>query len=498
MGSSTIQNELSDVAFSSKTARRKRRPQGEKVYLIPASRNPVVVFSIAALLLVLPFSGEGAASVGEYITGVVVGGVAISGIAFILRRLLGGYVSTLFLQALLVRLLVLALFYMVAGAPMKFSQFHISVNTLPVWDDDVHYVGAAGYLEDRSVSLPDLIGERYQFEIKTKVARIGIILRELKEIVGPSQVWVRVFHSLIGSVVVALFAYSLSGFFSPAATRLGLALCLLGPEFIQASVLLYKEVYVHLGTVLILCAMSTVSRSRRIDTRMLVFSGLGLLVLAWCRSQAFVVALPFLIVHVLVWRGRVSSSAALFFCLSAIFGVLLLLLLGVGAMSSDIETVIAETSGFQGQAFGWASSLSGFARLIHLPISFANPPPFLLHLYLFPEPGNYQWFRVVFRELRTLQWWIMLPWVLFGIYAFIFQRGRLGTFVLPYFCLWMVSAVAFTGTGPETVRYRDSFLPFAAFVAAGGYQYATRAQRFYFVTGTFVLMLALWAYMNLR
>ena len=466
--------------------------------ILDPSASPVLVIVALAIIWMVPYGPEGPGQSFVALEGSTLICALFGFTAIVLHLLCGRQYSAVFIQAAVVRLIVLAVFYSVAPEPITFPLFNINTPTLPVWDDDVHYVGAGQYIVETGIPASDIINENPSLPFAVKVARVGLFVSWTKSVFGDAQVWVRLVNIMLGSITALLVVLSLRGMVGPASQRFGAMLVVAGPEFIQSSILLYKEVYVHLSVAILLYGLWKVARDRDIRAPSVITAFLGLLAIWWCRQEVFMLAFGVTAVHffVFAWKGGQRYGARIAFGMLA--GILLMSVLNIGPKAEMMQAVLEETSAQQGMSFGWASSLSGPARLLHIPISFANPPPFLFHQYFMVDFGDYLWFKDVFRELRTVQWWWMMPWVAVGLLALWNRSGRLATFALPYLCVWFSAAIAFNGVGPEVVRYRDTFLPCAVILAMLGHDYAGKRYRRVIGASTIAFLFGIWVFMNVR
>lgn len=475
----------------------KKDPLGLRAVLSPAT-SPLLLILIFVAVWLIPYGVEGP---GDYFTsmqGSTLVSALYGGTALVLHLFCGRQYSAVFIQAAAVRLVVLAVFYVVAPEPLTFPAFNINSLTLPVWDDDVHYVGAGQYILDASVPATDLIFESPTLPFALKVAHVGLLVSWIKMVFGDAQVWVRLMHVWLGSMCALVALLSMRGLVGPASQRLGALLVVAGPEFVQSSILLYKEVYVHLSVSILLYGLWQVARDRELRTQSMLVAFAGLACIWWSRQEVFLLSLGVTAVHFFVFTWKGGSQYGPRIALAVVSTIVLMSIFNIGPKRDMMESVLLETTYQQGTSFGWAAGLTGPARLFHVPLSFANPPPFLLHQYVAWDIGNYVWFRDFFRELRTVQWWWMAPWIAFGLLAIWKRRNRLATFVLPYLCVWFSAAIAFNGVGPEVVRYRDTFLPSAVMLAMVGHEFAGR--RFQKITTpiTIMVVFAIWLFMNAR
>lgn len=475
----------------------KKDPLGLRAVLSPAT-SPLLLLLVFVVLWVAPYGIEGP---GDYFTamqGSTVLSAVYGAIALGLHLFCGRQYSAVFIQAAAIRLAVLGVFYLVAPESFTFPLFNINTSTMPIWDDDVHYVGAGQYIVDFGVPAGEVVFENPTLPFALKVAHVGLLISWIKLIFGEAQVWVRLVHVLLGSVTALVVLLSLRRLVGPASQRFGALLVVFGPEFIQSSILLYKEVYVHLSTAILLYGLWQVAQDREIRPRSAATALVGLACIWWCRQEVFLLSLGVTAVHffVFTWKGGAQYGSRI--ALGIVATVVIMSIFNFGPKKDMMESVLQDTTLQQGASFGWAAGLTGPARLFHLPLSFANPPPFLLHQYVAWDLKDYSWFKDVFRELRTVQWWWMAPWIAFGLVAVWDRKSRLATFVLPYICVWFSAAIAFNGVGPEVVRYRDTFLASAVMLAMIGHEFAGR--RFQKITTPLTLMtiFAIWLFMNAR
>jgi hypothetical protein len=455
--------------------------------------------ALAAILIwLIPLGCEGPLERGEFVRGALLVTAVAAVIGIVCRISLGPRAAAGFAQALCLRLVILGCFYLLAPQPLIFPEYSISSPTVAVWDDDVHYVGAAEYLNEHPLSIRELVDERNEPGFQDKVLRVGYLIAQYKQVFGEAQVWVRLVNVLIGSLAALLVLLALSHVSPGPAARIGAALTIAGPEFIQSSILLYKEGYVHFAAAVLMLALVQVwaRRSLRWGSVLLVLFGLSFL--WWVRADVFMLALGVAVLNVGISTQRRLRGAGRVLSALVLLAALVAGLSGLGPSETSVLSGESEVALLQGAGFGWASGLTGVARIVHIPISLANPPPFLLHEYLFVQPGNYPWFRTAFRELRTLQWWWMLPWLGLGLVAVWSKTARVTALVLPYLCLFLLAPIAFNGVGPEVVRYRDTFLPCAVVLAVLGYERASRSKRRTAVALTSAVGFAIWFYMNTR
>ena len=458
----------------------------------------LLFFLCIIMVLVIPSGLEGTKFDIVYIYKTISIIVIFSFFAIAIKLFAGQHNYIVFVQALFVRLFFLGIFYLFLPSTFLFPQFNITTPTSPVWDDDVHYVGSAEYINARNLSWRNIIFESDSLPFAQKVGQVGFIISFVKKYIGAEQVWVRFFHVLLGSLVAVIIVSCIQSVLSPATQKFGITLVILGPEFIQASILLYKEVYVHFSSAILLLSFFMIAKEKRMSIFSLLLALFSFLCFWWFRSSVLLIAVLFFALHVALWSGRISNRFANTIGFFILLAIIIMALLGIGPKAELITKVMEETRSLQGTSFGWTSTLSGFARIIHIPLSFLNPPPFLLHNYILIQPGDFSWFKEIFRELRTLQWWLMAPFVIFGIWAILKKFGRMTTFLLPYVSLWFVSAISFNGVGPEVVRYRDSFLPFAIVLALLGYEYAGKRFRKVAIQCTIFVVCCLWFFMNFR
>jgi hypothetical protein len=474
------------------------KPRAEIPLLFGVGSTGLFVGLVVILIWLIPLGSEGPADRAEFVRGALLITLSAGAIAFVCRLALGARGVAVFAQALFLRLLILGCFYVVAPSPLLFPDYNISSPTLPVWDDDVHYVGAAEYLNEHPLPIGDLIDEKNEPGFQDKVLRVGFVIAQYKQVLGEAQVWVRLVNVIIGSLTALMVLLALRHVVSGPAARLGALLTVAGPEFIQSSILLYKEGYVHFAAAMLMLGLVQVWVHRSIRRSSLLLMLFGLALVWWVRADVFVLALAVAILNIAVSTHRGFRGAGRTLSAVVLLAVLAIGLLGLGPSESSVLSGESEVALLQGAGFGWASGLTGFARIVHIPISLANPPPFLLHEYLFVQPDSYPWFRTAFRELRTLQWWWMLPWLGLGLTAVWRKTARATTLVVPYLCLFVLAPIVFNGVGPEVVRYRDTFLPCAILLAVLGYDGATRSRRRFAVALTAAAGFGIWLYMNMR
>jgi hypothetical protein len=157
---------------------------------------------------------------------------------------------------------------------------------------------------------------------------------------------------------------------------------------------------------------------------------------------------------------------------------LLLIMIGTVLLIGDL--IIPITSGVFEQSIGnytqgewaqsnyftWANQLTGPFRLIIQPLLlFLNPPTGQLYKTLVPSED---WLTNLIVQAHTIQWWVMAPWIVIGIlYGFRHKRTHLLMF-LPYIVAFVLFAYLRNGVNPESARFRDSLIPFAALMFGMG------------------------------
>lgn len=481
--------------------RRRRRLLGvvQQNLALPFSEELGLPALIAALALIflMPVFCEGPGSLMEALipSGVVcLTAVAVYSAA---SGLFGAQLGALLGVAMLTRLVTCLVFYSVCNPPFTDLESGVQVPSVFVYSDDVHYVGAAEKM--LRAHLAGVDSTPADLHINDKIYRIALPIYYCKRLLGEEQVWVRLMNILVGSVTVVVAGFGIRGLFSRRIESFCVALICFGPHFVQSSLLLYKEIYAILAGAVSLCALRYLLKKPGSFLTGLALLGISLIALYWVRREMVVVmaGVGFAAICVAPTSAGQVKSVLLVCCLfvGISFGVLRQNLEITERVHGQLEESM-ESFG-NAQTFGWASGLPGPLRVIHLPISLANPPPGLLSYYLRPSPGNWPWLRVVVRELVTVQWWIMLPWILLGIYA-LPKAGNTVIIVLPFLIAWAATAFIYNGNHPEVVRYRSTFLAMAVVLAGLGAQSNASGRYSSFVTSIYVSGLALTLFMMFR
>lgn len=476
--------------------------QRSETLALPFSRSLTSVALVVSLLLVflLPLSPEGSNALEDVLMSSAIIALLAIGLGEICGTFFGATYRALFFVALATRLLVLVVFYILSPSTFTSPEIGITTPSIMVWPDDVHYVGAA---EELIHSDAGPFGEvPSNLRVHEKVIRIARVIAVYKSILGEEQVWVRLMNTLIGALTVVFAVRGVHGFLPRKAETWMIAMICFGPQFIESSILLYKEGYTVFAGALTLMACSSLLRQKEAFVRGIVILLVAAALMYWCRKELFLLVLA-AGVGCLAFRrlGRGSWFGAM-----AAVGLTLGLGLWLAGddleISERIESQLDESGNefFQSaKAFGWAAKLSGPARVVHIPIAFVNPPTFNLKAYVFPQLGNSEWFRTVFVESRTLQWWLMLPWLLLGIGAMSRnQNSVIWPMTFVFMLVFVMTALIYNGNHPEAVRYRSSFLPMAVMISGYGFAQKRTKHCRLLVNGTYAFGLVIAIAMGIR
>ena len=475
-----------------------RRGPARLALRMPRSWEQIAVLAGGVMLLAAPASAEGPASWVAGLTPVVGIMALAAAVACFCHFALGAEYRRLFFVGLAARVAVLAVLYILAPAAGSAPEVGIQTPTVFVWGDDVHYAGAAEELVGSKVGV--FGATPVGLPANDKVVRVARLLVAVKLVFGLEQVWVRLVGTIIGALTVVFAVRGLQGLLRPQTERWMVGLVCFGPEFLGSSIFLYKEGYAIFAGALALLACRGLIDRRNAGLRPFLVLLLATVVMYWCRREFFLLVIAAgLGCYAFPKIGRGSWFGA---------AVVAAVALGIGLwlkgddleVGERIEAQVEEAGTFaEAKAFGWAADLKGVARIVHIPIAFINPPTFNLKCYVIPNPGNDDWFRSCFRELRTLQWWVMLPWVLIGVQRL--ARGSLsavGVLTMWFILVLVLTAFLYNGNHPEAVRYRGTFLAMGVLLAGYGYDLQHTAGRRYFVWGVYGLGLAMALAMALR
>ncbi len=474
---------------------------GDRDMTIALSFHGPLVFAALAisvlLIFLLPLFAEGPNSISE--------GAAPSLIVAILALGLGGFCGiclgsgyrALFFVGLAIRLLALGALYVLSPATSTHPEHGITTPSIMVWMDDVHYVGAAEELLYDTANGGDLGETIFGGE---KVLRIARAIATYKSVLGNSQVWVRLIHALIGALVVVVATRGVVGFLSPEAERWTIAMICFGPQFIESSILLYKEGYTIFAGTLTLCGCAEILRRREgLATGVLIIA-ISAILMYWCRRELTPLVVGGgvgCVVFNRVGRNFLIVGAAV---AGLGFGLTAWMSKDDLEISERAESQLTEASDFRdAKAFGWAATLTGPARIVHIPIALINPPPFNLKAYVMPAFGDAEWFRTLFREMRTLQWWVMLPWFFLGVLVMLKNtQSILWPLSVIFLVTFAMTAFIYNGNHPEAVRYRSTFLPMAVLIAGYGYSQRRTEGVNLLVRGTYAFGLLIAIAMGIR
>lgn len=438
------------------------------------------------ILFCLPLSAEGPASWASALPALL-GVVVVTAAAGALCHLVFGVAfRRLFFIAFAVRLAALGVLYLLAPGAGLAPEAGIQTPSVFVWGDDVHYVGAAEELVRSGTGVFEEAPA--ELRIHDKVLRVARLPMVVKLWLGPEQLWPRLLGILIGSLTVVVTVMGLQGFLPPKAERWMAGLVCFGPEFLNSSILLYKEGYAIFAGALTLLACSELLKGRNVWRGFLVLL-LATAVMYWCRREFFVLVLAAGLGCYLFPRIGKGSWFAAAGSVAVSLGFALWLVGDDLGINERLESQLEESETFSdAKAFGWAAGLSGPARIVHIPIAFVNPPPLNLSCYLIPKLGDGEWFRTCFRELRTVQWWIMLPWIVLAIKRLTgTPSAKVSPVVIWFPIVIVVTALIYNGNHPEAVRYRSTLLPMSVLLAGYGYALPSTENRRYLVWGVYTL-----------
>jgi hypothetical protein len=481
-----------------KGSRRPKRPRHRQALRIEGVWEQVAVAVGFALLLCLPLSAEGPTSWASGLPDLVGVVVVTAAAGSFCHFVFGVGFRRLFFIAFAVRLAALGVLYILAPGAGLAPETGIETPSVFVWGDDVHYVGAAEELVRSGTGLFEEAPS--QLRIHEKVLRVARLPMMVKYWLGPEQLWVRLLGILIGALTVVVTAMGLQGFLPPKAERWMVGLVCFGPQFLSSSILLYKEGYAIFAGALTLLACSELLKRRDAWLRGFLVLLLATAVMYWCRREFFLLVIAAgLGCYAFPRIGKGSWFAAAGVVAVALAAGLWLVGDELG-IEERIESQLEEAETFaDAKAFGWAAGLSGPARIVHIPIAFVNPPPFNLVCFVVPKPRDDEWFRTCFRELRTVQWWIMLPWILLAIRQMIRRpSSKLSPVVIWFLIVMVVTALIYNGNHPEAVRYRSTFLSIAVLLAGYGYALRRTGHATLLVRGTYAFGILIAIAMGMR
>jgi hypothetical protein len=480
--SSTGRSSVSDVTIA---------PSFYETLVVPA-------LAISVLLIFLfPLSEEGPNTIGEGAVSSLIVAILALGLGGFCGFCFGSAYRALFFVGLAIRLLALGAFYTLSPATSTHPEHGVTTPTMMVWMDDVHYVGAAEVLLFDTASGDGLEESIFGGE---KVLRVARAIATYKTVLGNDQVWVRLIHSLIGALVVVVASRGVVGILPPEAERWTVAMICFGPQFIESSILLYKEGYAILAGSLSLLGYAAMLRSRGASAGGFFIVVIATILMYWCRRELAPLVVAGGVGCFLFERvGRkLLLSAAVLAVVG--FGLNLWVSNDDVAIAERAQSQLLEASDFaDAKAFGWAAGLTGPARFVHIPIALINPPPFNLKAYIFPQLGDDEWARTLFREMRTLQWWLLLPWFFLGILSLAKNyRSIIWPLSLLFLITLAMTAFIYNGNHPEAVRYRSTFLPMAVLISGYGYSQRRTEGANFIVRATYVLGILIAVAMGIR
>lgn len=477
---------------------RHREKTWEVVWFRSACQWRRALLLVALLLLLLLGLSQGEADLFLSFRSSLLLGACVCSLYIFFLGIWGKNAASVFVLALVVRLSACVVWYLVAPRVTEAGAFRVPM--LLVYNDGFHYIGIAESLLDRG--LGEVFGSP-KIAVD-KVYRIATLITTYKRFLGLQPIWVRLVGSIIGAVTVVFTVLSCRGVLSVKAQRWCAWVTCVGPQFVVTSLLPLKELYSFLAGSLCLYALWSLRRKphRPLQELGLLLGALG--VTWWVRWQLVWIVAPTACIQIVLSYTRESparKALAVMAVLLVVVGFLTITTRGISEPWEAYQGIVgdASTLSASSHAFEWANRLRGPLRLIHVPILFANPPPFQLHRVIVPSGLDHLgWFRLTVKEMDTVQWWLLAPWLLIGVISLRTRAREHLLLAVPYLLLWVSSALANNGVNPPAARFRDTFLSFAVLISGLGIDANSDGKYNYVVRWVYLGALGIAVYMNVR